>query len=76
VCGVHTLTFDMTTTETVTLRLVRLYHCPGPPVERKRASSVTIVPSYAILAPWQGSGRVQCQALVPHWCWSRGTSDH
>ena len=39
-CGVHTLTFDMTTTETVTLRLVRLYHCPGPPVERKRVDSL------------------------------------
>ena len=28
-CGVHTLTFDMTTTETMALQLVRLYHgCP------------------------------------------------
>ena len=25
---------------------------------------MTIVPSYAILAPWQGSERVQCQAMV------------
>ena len=29
-CGVHTLTFDMTTTETMDVRLVRLYHCCPP----------------------------------------------
>ena len=65
-CGVHTLTFDMTTTETVTLRLVRLYHCPGPPVERKRASSVTTVSSYMALVSWRGSERIQCHAVLPH----------
>jgi len=52
VCGVHTLTFDMTTTETMALRLVRLYHCPGPPMEQKRAYSVTMVSSYMILVSW------------------------
>ena len=50
-CGVHTLTFDMTTTETMALRLVRLYHC-CPPKEWKRASSVTMVSSYMIPVLW------------------------
>ena len=34
VCGVHTLTFNMITTETMALQLVRLYHgCPPNGVE-------------------------------------------
>ena len=74
-CGGHTLTVDTATTETMVLstsQAISLLSPIGVEEGIQCDHGALNGPSYTILVPWQGSEQIQCQAMLPHQCQSRG----